>query len=220
MGGGSLWNFVVRLGLHGVNQVGKFHRILNKKYRHVVAHQIEHAFVRVELHCESPHITREIRGATRARDRRKSNEDGRPFLWILQETGLRILGHRFVHLEVTVSASTAGVHDALWDSLVIEVSDLFTENEVFQECRTALARLQSVLIIIDGGPLIRGQRFAEAALGVTQQIFAFVFFVCWRRNVDLRNLLDDSFLHLCLPSDYPQAFVFSLFSLPPLLPRS
>ena len=131
-----------------------------------------------------------------------------------------MFGHRLVHLEVTVSAGTAGVHYALWDSFVVEVSDLFPENKVFEQCRTTRPSLQSVLIIIDGGPLIRGQRFAEAALGVTQQIFVFVFFVCWRRYVDLWNLLDDSFLHLCLPSDYPQAFVFSLFSLPLLLARS
>jgi hypothetical protein len=52
-----------------------------------------------------------------------------------------MFGHRLVDLEVTMSAGTARVHHAFWDSLVIEVSDLFPENKVFEQRRPTRSRL-------------------------------------------------------------------------------
>ena len=54
-------------------------------------------------------------------------------MWILQEAGLRVLGHRLVHFEVTVRAGTSCMDDTFWDSFVIEMSDLFTKNKVFKQ---------------------------------------------------------------------------------------
>src|SRR6476661_3205906 len=47
--------------------------------------------------------------------------------------------------------------DALGDSFVIEVRDLFTQNEVFEQRRPAQARLEGTLIVPDGYSQIRGQ---------------------------------------------------------------
>jgi hypothetical protein len=45
----------------------------------------------------------------------------------------RQLGQRLVDLEVTVGGSTAGVHHALGNALVVEMRDLLAKYEIFQE---------------------------------------------------------------------------------------
>src|SRR6478736_9144955 len=47
--------------------------------------------------------------------------------------------------------------DALGDSFVVEVRDLFTQNEVFEQRRPTQARLEGTLIVPDGYSQIRGQ---------------------------------------------------------------
>ena len=54
--------------------------------------------------------------------------------------------------------SSARVDDALGNSLVVEVRDLFTQNEVFEEGRTAQPGLQRVLVVGNRDALIGGQR--------------------------------------------------------------
>jgi hypothetical protein len=48
---------MMRFRLDGVDQIGKFHRILNEEYGYVIADQIPVAFVSVELHCKSAGVT-------------------------------------------------------------------------------------------------------------------------------------------------------------------
>lgn len=123
----------MRLGLYRVDQVRKLDRVLNEEDGYVIADEIEDAFVGVKLHSESPDITSEIRGTPRAGYRRKSNEYGRLFFRILKEAGFCITRHRLIHLEVTVRSSASCVNDTLWNSLVIEVGDLFAKDEVFEQ---------------------------------------------------------------------------------------
>ena len=60
MGGCRLRYLIVRFGLYRVNQVRKFHRILDEEHRNVVADQIPIALVGVELHREATHIARRV----------------------------------------------------------------------------------------------------------------------------------------------------------------
>ena len=60
-----LRNFVVRFGFDGVNEVGKFHRVLNKKDRNIVSDQIIIAFVGVKFDGETAHVARQIGRAAR-----------------------------------------------------------------------------------------------------------------------------------------------------------
>ncbi|MNV50508.1 hypothetical protein D3C71_1425230 [compost metagenome] len=53
-------DLVMRLGFDRVHEVGKLDRILYEKHRHVIAHQVEVAFVGEELHGETPYITHGI----------------------------------------------------------------------------------------------------------------------------------------------------------------
>ena len=47
---------VMRLRLHGMHQIRKFHRVLNEKYRHVIAYEVPVALVGIELNREAAHI--------------------------------------------------------------------------------------------------------------------------------------------------------------------
>ncbi len=49
------------------------------------------------------------------------------------------------------------MHDALGNTLVIEVRYLFAQDEVFEQCRAAHARLQRILIVRDRYTLVRRQ---------------------------------------------------------------
>ncbi|MNP03564.1 hypothetical protein D3C76_954530 [compost metagenome] len=57
MGRSAGRDLVVRLWLYGVDEIREFDRILDEKHRHVVAHQVEVAFIGVELDRKAPHIT-------------------------------------------------------------------------------------------------------------------------------------------------------------------
>src|SRR5690606_41991648 len=60
-----LWNLVVRLGFDRVDEVGELDRILDEEHRHVVAHQVEVAFVGIELGGEAAHVTHRMRRTAR-----------------------------------------------------------------------------------------------------------------------------------------------------------
>jgi hypothetical protein len=47
--------------------------------------------------------------------------------------------------------------DALWNSLVVEMSDFFTQDDIFQQRRTARMGSQGVLIVGNRHTLIRRQ---------------------------------------------------------------
>ena len=57
-----------------------------------------------------------------------------------------------VNSKIAVRAGAAGMNDALGDALMIEVVDLFAEDEIFEQGRTALAGLERVFIVGDDMP--------------------------------------------------------------------
>ncbi|MNR55765.1 hypothetical protein D3C85_1762080 [compost metagenome] len=52
--------FVVGFGFHRVDEVRELDGILDKKHRHVVAHQIVDAFIGEKLHRKASYITHGI----------------------------------------------------------------------------------------------------------------------------------------------------------------
>ena len=66
MGRATGGDFVMGLWFDRVYEVGKLNRILNEKYRHIVADQIEVAFVGEKFDRESTYISHRIAGAPRA----------------------------------------------------------------------------------------------------------------------------------------------------------
>ena len=150
-------NAAIRLHLHGVDQVGELDRVLDEEHRDVVADQIEVSLLRVELHGEAADVPGRVARACAARHGGEAREDRRPLLGILQERRARQLAERSVGLKVPVRARATGMNDALRNALVIEVGDLLAKDEVLQEDRAPLDRLQRVLVVGDGNALIRGE---------------------------------------------------------------
>src|SRR5690606_17297809 len=68
-------------------------------------------------------------------------------------------GERAIGLEVTVRPVPARMHDALGNPLVVEMRDLFAEDEVLEQGGTTHADLERVLIVGDDQTLIGGQRY-------------------------------------------------------------
>ena len=148
----------MRLGLGGVDEVGKLHRVLDEEDRDVVADEIPVAFVRVELHGEATDIPRGVGRATLAEDRREAHEDRCLFADFAEERGARELRDRLGAFEDAVRRGAARMDNPLGDALVIEVGDLLPKDEVLEERRAAEARLQRVLIVGDGHALVGRQR--------------------------------------------------------------
>lgn len=72
---GSLWKAPVRLHLHGMDQVGKLHGVLDEEHRNVVADQIPVALFGIELDGEAAHVPRGVHRACAAGHGGKAHED-------------------------------------------------------------------------------------------------------------------------------------------------
>ena len=148
----------MRLGLGGVHQVRKLHRVLDEEDRDVVADQIPVAFVGVELHGEAADVAR---GVGRARARRARSRSGRrpASACRLRRTATRACTRSsgLRALEVPVRRRAARVDDALGNPFVVEVRDLLAKDEVLEQRRSAQAGLERVLIVANRHALIGRQ---------------------------------------------------------------
>ena len=79
-----------------------------------------------------------------------------------QHFGGRVFFQGLGQFEKAMCARTAGMDDALGNSLVVEMSDFFTQDEIFQQRRTARIGSQGVLIVGNRQTLIRRQRWLIA----------------------------------------------------------
>jgi hypothetical protein len=156
--GSRLRHGEVRLGLGGMDQVRKLHRVLNEEDRNVVAHQIPVAFVRVELHGEAAHISCGVGRAAFAEDGRETDEDRCLLSDFAEERGACELGNRFRALEKAVCRRSARMDNPLGDALVVEMGDLLAKDEVFEQRGAAETGLQGALVVRDGDALVRGER--------------------------------------------------------------
>ena len=155
----TLWDFIVRLGLHRVDKVGKLDGVLNKEHRHVVADQVENAFVGVELGGETAHIAHGISRAARALYGGETREYRRLLALARKKRRLGKGAVVVVADEHAMGSRTTGVHDALGNALVVEVRELLAHDEVFEQRGAAFTGTQSVLVISDFHALVGGQRF-------------------------------------------------------------
>ena len=154
MRGLRLRKAAVRLGLHGVDEVGELDRVLDEEDGDVVADDVPVALLRVELDREAADVAGEVDRALAAGDRGEPHERGRALARTLEQVGPREVGERLVVLEEPVGAVAAGVHDSLRNPLVVEVEDLLAEVEVLQQRRTSDSESQRVLVVADGSALL------------------------------------------------------------------
>ena len=157
VGARGLRHAVVRFRLHGVDQVGELHRVLDEEHGDVVADDVEVALVGVELRGEAADVARGVGRAALARDGREPHEDRGALPFLGQEGGARVLGEGVVALEEAMGRRPAGVHDALGDALVVEVRDLLAEDEVLEKRGPAQPGLERALVVGDGLGEVRGE---------------------------------------------------------------
>src|ERR1700677_3008027 len=69
-----LRHLVVRLRLHGVNEVREFHRVLDKEHWNIVTDQIPVPLIAVEFDGKSANVARGVGRAALSGYRRKSNK--------------------------------------------------------------------------------------------------------------------------------------------------
>ena len=166
-------HFIGRFRFDRVDEVRKLDGVLNEEDRHVVAHQVVIAFLRVELDGETAHVAHGIGRAARPLHRRKTHIDRCLHCGVLQECGLGVLAHRLVDLEHAMGGRTARMHDALGDAFVVEMRDLFTHDEIFEQRGAARTGAQRVLVIGDLHALIGPERFAIRPRAKLFEIFGF-----------------------------------------------
>ena len=56
----TLRNIILRLGLHSMNDIGKFNGILNKEHRNIVTDEVPDSLVGVELDCKPSNIANSV----------------------------------------------------------------------------------------------------------------------------------------------------------------
>src|SRR5205814_7140372 len=135
----------VGLLLGGVDDVGKFDRVLNKENGDVVSDEIPVALLGIELDRKPAHITRQIGRTFTARYGGESHEGRGLFPGPLKQVGACDVSKRFVVLEIAVGAKTPCVNYALGDALVVEMKNLLAKMEVLKGSRPARADSQRVL---------------------------------------------------------------------------
>ncbi len=163
---GRLREAAIRLHLHGMDQVGELHRVLDEEHRDVVADQVEVALVGIELHGEAAHVARRVDRAGAARHRREAREDLCPFARVLQERGLGQARHVLERLEVAVRGRAAGMDDALGNAFMVEMGDLLAQHEILEQRRAARPALQRILVVRDRRALIGGERLVGGCRGL------------------------------------------------------
>jgi len=119
-----LRNFVVRFGFAGVNDVRKFHRILNEEYWNIVSDDIPVTLFCVELDCKASNISDGVCASTATKNGRESNENrsfsGRVSQY-LSGRHIRCTFEKRKHAKCTGSTS---MNNSFWDPLVIKSMDL------------------------------------------------------------------------------------------------
>ncbi len=158
MRAGSLRIAAIGFHFHGMNQVRELDRILNEKHRDVVADKVPVAVLGIELDRKSADIARRIVRTCTARDGREPHEYGARRAGFLQDARLGQFGDRVGAFEHPVRARSARVNDPLRDALVVEMEDLLTQDEVFEQRWTARTSLETVLVVGNAVPEIVGQR--------------------------------------------------------------
>ena len=161
VGRGRLRHRVVRFRLDRVNQIGEFHRILNEKYRNIVADEIPVALIGIELHGKAAHVARRVRRSALAGDRGEAHEHRRDLSRIGERRRAGQIRERLVGLEESMRPRAPRVHDALGNSFVIEMRDLLAQHEIFEQRGSPQSCLQGILIVGNRHALIRRQCLAR-----------------------------------------------------------
>src|ERR1035437_8463438 len=105
-----------------------------------------------------------------ARDGRYARKHGGFLAHLGEYPGGCVLLQRGGQLEESMRTRRARVHDALGNTLVIEMGDLFAEDEILQKRRAARIGPERVLIIGKCEALVRGERGVTSTSDLVQVV--------------------------------------------------
>jgi hypothetical protein len=166
---GVLGIAAVGLHRHRMDKVWKLDRVLDEENGDVVAYEIEVALIGVEFDRKAAHVARHVSRASAASNGREASEDFRFPACLGEVRRSRQMRNRIGHLEIAVRATPAGMNDALWNSLVIEMGDLLAERKMFQKRGTPAPGFQRILIVRDDDVLIGRERLFGRVSGLMRR---------------------------------------------------
>ena len=125
----------VGLFLDRVNDVGKFDRVLDEEHRNVVADDVPVAFLRVQFYRKAADVAGKIKRTFAACNSRKSYKGRSAFAGALKQLGASVFREWLIVFKETMRAIAAGVNDALWNPLMVEMEYLLAKMKIFDQCR-------------------------------------------------------------------------------------
>ena len=147
MGTCCLRHLVVRLGFDSVYQIREFDGVLDKKDRHVVAHQIPVALVGVKLDGKTAYVTRGVFGPALTLHSRKPYKYRRNLAGFLERCCFGVLRQGRIAFEKAVCCRSTRMNNPFRDSFMVKVGEFLAQNEIFKECRSTQAHFQRILIV-------------------------------------------------------------------------
>src|SRR5450759_134393 len=137
----------VRLHLYSMDQVRELDGILDEKDRDVIADQIPISFFGVELDRKSADVPRRVYRTCATSNSRYSGEHRSLLPHFGEYPGGGVFLQRRGQFEESMNPRGSRVNDTLGNTLVVEMSDFFAEDEIFEKRRTTRVGLQRVLIV-------------------------------------------------------------------------
>src|SRR5450759_426880 len=156
--GRRLRKATVGFHFYGMDEVGEFDGVLDKEYRDVVADQVPVAFLGVKFDSKSAYVTRGVDRTRATCDSRYTRKHRCLLTYLGEYPGGSVLFQRGRQLEEPVRGGRSRVNDALRNALMIEMGNLFAEDEILQKRRTARIGPKRVLVIGKCDALVRGER--------------------------------------------------------------
>jgi hypothetical protein len=139
------------MSLLAMEEVWELHGVLDEEDWGVVANHVVVSFFGVELDGESTRISVAIVGSTLSSNGGESEEDWSSLANLAEEGSLGEAGDIVGDLQESVSSSSLGMDDSLWDSLSGEVSKLVQKGEILSQDWSSWASGERVLIVINWG---------------------------------------------------------------------
>src|ERR1035437_2804736 len=131
--GRRLRKAAVGFHLDGMDEVREFDGVLNEENRDVVADQIPVAFLGVKLDCKYAYVTRRMDRPRTACDCPYASKQRRLLAYFGEYSGGGVPLQRGGQLEEAMRTRRACMHDTLGHTLVIEMGDLFVQDEILQQ---------------------------------------------------------------------------------------
>jgi hypothetical protein len=130
---GSLWHFSVLYRFNSMNQVREQDCILNEENRNVVSNNVKVTLISVKSRGKSMNVTRGISASSASSYGGESYKGWGLLAWGVQERGGSDIGPVAIRFENAMSTSTSSMYSSLWNTFMVKMSDLLSEDEILKQ---------------------------------------------------------------------------------------